>query len=110
MIRLVLLIALGASWGAAIPPPRECPTSLFGAQPSLTIYSTDGIQAALNYCKETCGTVIVDKPGVYLTGALRLTGCVHLQIPADVTLLAGDQVGCTSGSTSGALLVEEKGS
>ena len=39
-----------------------------------------------------CGTVVVDLQGAYLTGALRLTDCVHLQLPAGVTLLAGDKV------------------
>lgn len=45
-----------------------------------------------------CGTVVVDLPGAYLTAALRLTDCVHLQLPAGVTLLAGDKVrscGCS---------------
>ena len=41
-----------------------------------------------------CGTVVVDLPGAYLTAALRLTDCVHLQLPAGVTLLAGDKVRC----------------
>lgn len=50
------------------------------------------LQAALDYCKATCGTVVVDKPGSYLTGALSLTGCIHLELPAGVTLLAGAQV------------------
>lgn len=36
--------------------------------------------------------MVVDKPGAYLTGALRLTDCVHLELPAGVTLLAGAQV------------------
>lgn len=49
-------------------------------------------QAALDYCTATCGKVVVDKPGVYLTGSLRISGCVHLELPAGVTLLAGDQV------------------
>lgn len=36
--------------------------------------------------------MVVDLQGAYLTGALRLTDCVHLQLPAGVTLLAGDKV------------------
>ncbi len=41
--------------------------------------------------------MVVDKPGTYLTGALRLTGCIHLELPAGVTLLAGAQVGRVPG-------------
>ncbi|KAL4451432.1 hypothetical protein ABPG77_009504 [Micractinium sp. CCAP 211/92] len=85
------LLTLALTGVAARPPPKRCLTSLFGAQPSEAIYATDGLQAALDYCKETCGTVVVDKPGTYLTGALRLTGCIHLELPAGVTLLAGAQ-------------------
>ncbi|KAL4420640.1 hypothetical protein ABPG75_010296 [Micractinium tetrahymenae] len=92
-MRVFLLLALALAGVAARPPPKRCLTSMFGAQPSEAIYATDGLQAALDYCKETCGTVVVDKPGTYLTGTLRLTDCVHLEVPAGVTLLAGTQRG-----------------
>lgn len=40
----------------------------------------------------SCGTVVMDVPGAYLTASLLLTGCVHLRLPENVTLLAGDRV------------------
>lgn len=43
-------------------------------------------------CLRSCGTVVVDAPGTYLTASLLLTGCVHLRLPDNVTLLAGDRV------------------
>lgn len=36
--------------------------------------------------------MVVDAPGPYLTASLLLTGCVHLRLPDNVTLLAGDRV------------------
>lgn len=43
MLRVFLLI-LALTGAAARPPPKRCLTSLFGAQPSDTIYATDGLQ------------------------------------------------------------------
>lgn len=89
----LILILLALTGVGARPPPKRCLTSQFGVHPSETWYATDGLQTALDYCKPTCGTVVIDEPGVYLTGALKLSGCVHLEVPQGVTLLAGDQVG-----------------
>ena len=69
----------------ALPPTRSCPCRAL-----LAIQSLHALCAHLY----RCGTVVVDLPGAYLTAALRLTDCVHLQLPAGVTLLAGDKVRC----------------
>lgn len=42
--------------------------------------------------------MVVDLPGAYLTAALRLTGCVHLQLPQGVKLLAGDKASRSKGA------------
>lgn len=85
---LCLLLGLGASASA-----ETCLASLFGARPSTTLYATSGIQAAIDYCAVTGGTVVLDEQGTYLTAALTLSSehGVQLEIPAGVTLLAGDQ-------------------
>lgn len=55
-------------------------------------------QAAIDACSGSCGRVVIDIPGSYLTGGLVLTGCVNLEIPAGVALLASDRVrGCGCG-------------
>lgn len=69
--------------------PSTCLASAHGAVPSATRYSTSALQAAINACSSTCGTVVVDAPGAYLTASLLLTGCVRLHLPPGVTLLAG---------------------
>ncbi|EFN59558.1 hypothetical protein CHLNCDRAFT_8203, partial [Chlorella variabilis] len=66
-----------------------CATSAHGAHPSASRYSTAALQAAIDACSASCGTVVVDVPGAYLTASLLLSGCVHLHLPAGVTLLAG---------------------
>ncbi|PRW44625.1 pectin lyase [Chlorella sorokiniana] len=95
-LRLVLaLLACGTAAAAAArlgrPPPTTCLTSQSGAVPSTSQYQTAALQAAIDSCSDRCGTVVVDLPGAYLTAALRLTDCVHLELPAGVTLLAGDK-------------------
>ncbi|KAI7845668.1 hypothetical protein COHA_000782 [Chlorella ohadii] len=97
-LRLVLALlvcgtAVPATSAARLsrPPPTTCLTSQHGAVPSTSDYQTAALQAAIDACSDRCGTVVVDLPGAYLTAALRLTDCVHLQLPAGVTLLAGDK-------------------
>jgi hypothetical protein len=87
----VLLIA--AAGAAADTPTKVCRTSAHGAKPSASRYATQQLQAAIDECGgDSCGRVVVDRPGAYLTASLRLSGCVHLELPASVTLLAGSQV------------------
>ena len=79
---------------------RVCRTSSHGALPGPT-YATAGLQAAINACHSDCGIVLVDRPGTYLSAALTLGGCVHLEVPAGVTLLAGTQVRGLGGDATG---------
>ena len=90
-IFILLTAALGA---AADTHTKVCRTSSHGAEPSATRYATtQQLQAAIDECSgDSCGRVVVDRPGAYLTASLRLSGCVHLELPAGVTLLAGSQV------------------
>lgn len=92
-ILCILLIAAAFPAAAAQTQPHViCRTSEHGALPG-GAYATEALQAAIEACRHSCGTVLFDRPGAYLSATLRLSGCVHLHIPAGVTLLAGTQVG-----------------
>ena len=92
MLASTFLLLIAAAGAAAVTPAKVCRTSSHGAEPSATRYATQQLQAAIDSCGDSCGRVVVDRPGAYLTASLRLSGCVHLELPAGVTLLAGSQV------------------
>lgn len=64
----------------------------FGAVGDTSVISTRSIQEAIDFCSRSGGGTVSFKAGYYATGALFIKEGVNLEIPENVTLVAGSNI------------------
>lgn len=60
-------------------------------EPQFPAYATGAIQAAVDRCSSSGGTVII-APGTYLSAAVVISGSVNIHFSLGARLVAGSQV------------------
>ena len=86
-----LLLALCLA-GYATAGPLVCDPHDYGATGDARTYDTAAIQKALDACSGAGGTVPFQAGRSYVTGTVIMTGSVHVILPRNATILAGNKV------------------